>query len=680
MHSFAVGAFATLSLGPLCASGQGYRPWAQPIELVSSPRMHERKGHERENLPKELDWRAKDGRNYTTVTRNQHIPEYCGSCYSFGSTSALGDRIRIARKGVGPEINLAMQVVLNCDLADLGCSGGDSLSVYHWIHSQGGIPDETCQPYSSTGHDTGRKCKSQDVCRVCDEKGCKAASNYEVYDIAEYGIVQGEHHMMAELQRGPISCAIATPPEFVNLVGWDIYEDKTHSKAIDHIISVVGYGTEDGKDYWILRNSWGTYWGFYGWSRVARGTNNIMIETSCDWATPANDGQPYWRHIDVEAVEAEELEEEERRYPQHHEKAPKTMKTFLAEAKYDVPKEATACRVPRLDWDAVGGELVTSPRPHEELSEKSLPSAWDWRNVSGRSYVTWNQNEHLPHGQCASCWAQAVAASLGDRIGVMRHGVWPQVGLSPQMLLNCRAGGSCTGGDPAGAYAYIHRRGITDETCQNYQAKEYSCEDQYICRNCAPGGEQGLVWPGTCVGVEKPIVWFVSQYGSVRGVHPMKAEIYKRGPIGCGLDATKGFRAYSGGIYHEAGEEVTLNQQVSLAGWGREDGVEFWHGRNSWGTYWGEGGWFRIRMHKHNLGVETDCDWGVPTEAAPVPSTMLSAPVPAPSQERLSRASAQLLLAGFVVMGVLSAAAVVRRQKRPVSDEAEDSAPYVRVE
>lgn len=38
--------------------------------------------------------------------------------------------------------------------------------------------------------------------------------------------------------------------------------------------------------------------------------------------------------------------------------------------------------------------------------------------------------------------------------------------------------------------------------------------------------------------------------------------------------------------------------------------MEYWIGRNSWGTYWGESGFFRIRMHNHNLGIEKDCSWG----------------------------------------------------------------------
>mmetsp|Transcript_82642 Transcript_82642/g.162069 ORF Transcript_82642/g.162069 Transcript_82642/m.162069 type:complete len:351 (-) Transcript_82642:100-1152(-) len=269
----------------------------------------------------------------------------------------------------------------------------------------------------------------------------------------------------------------------------------------------------------------------------------------------------------------------------------------------------------------------------------SLPATFDWRNVSGRSYVTWNTNERLPHGQCASCWAHAVTSALGDRIAVRRGGAWPQVGLSPQVLLNCRAGGSCSGGDPAKAYAYIAQYGITDETCQNYQATEFECKGQYICRNCAPEGEHGLVWPGVCVGVKNPIVWFISQYGAVRGAGPMKAEIFQRGPITCGMQSTRRFRQYLGGVFEEELEhEPRLTHQVSLTGWGGgDDGdAEHWVGRNSWGTYWGEGGWFRIRMHSRNLGVERECDWAVPSPVvAPVPSTRLVAAPTAPAAAEL---------------------------------------------
>ncbi len=93
----------------------------------------------------------------------------------------------------------------------------------------------------------------------------------------------------------------------------------------------------------------------------------------------------------------------------------------------------------------------------------------------------------------------------------------------------------------------------------------------------------------------------------------MKAEIFARGPIACDIDATSKFEDYSGGIFEEEKILATSNHVISILGFGKTaDGEEYWVGRNSWGTYWGEQGFFRIKMHKHNLGVERNCNWAVP--------------------------------------------------------------------
>lgn len=70
---------------------------------------------------------------------------------------------------------------------------------------------------------------------------------------------------------------------------------------------------------------------------------------------------------------------------------------------------------------------------------------------------------------------------------------------------------------------------------------------------------------------------------------------------------------YTGGVYSETGWFFFPNHIISLTGYGvTEDGQEYWIGRNSWGTYWGEDGFFRIAMHKGNLLIEDDCAWAVP--------------------------------------------------------------------
>ena len=65
-----------------------------------------------------------DGLNYVTVTKNQHIPQYCGSCWAFSAASAVSDRLRLMTKGAWPEHDLSPQVIVNCDKTSEGCHGG----------------------------------------------------------------------------------------------------------------------------------------------------------------------------------------------------------------------------------------------------------------------------------------------------------------------------------------------------------------------------------------------------------------------------------------------------------------------------------------------------------------------------------------------------------------------------
>mmetsp|Transcript_61152 Transcript_61152/g.84036 ORF Transcript_61152/g.84036 Transcript_61152/m.84036 type:complete len:168 (+) Transcript_61152:1405-1908(+) len=137
-----------------------------------------------------------------------------------------------------------------------------------------------------------------------------------------------------------------------------------------------------------------------------------------------------------------------------------------------------------------------------------------------------------------------------------------------------------------------------------------------VCRDCTwpppAAGESGIE---NCTAVTPNRLYYVSNFYSVSGPDRMKGELAYKGPLGCGIDATTSFDAYTGGIYSEKKEVPVINHEVSIVGYGiTDEGQEYWIGRNSWGTYWGEYGFFRIQMYTDNLAIEDDCIAGVPSK------------------------------------------------------------------
>lgn len=131
-------------------------------------------------------------------------------------------------------------------------------------------------------------CTDINICRTCAPKGvgCSAVENPKLYHVTEFGQVSGEANMQAEIfARGPIVCFVAVTPQFENYTS-GIFVDGSGDIAHNHMVSITGWGEEQGTKYWAVRNSWGTHWGEGGWARVVRGVNNLGIESACDWAVP----------------------------------------------------------------------------------------------------------------------------------------------------------------------------------------------------------------------------------------------------------------------------------------------------------------------------------------------------------------------------------------------------------
>lgn len=299
MKFFLQTTLATLLLFALSeARFNEYIPTKDTRQHIITSLPHEQ--YNKSNLPEVWEWSNVNNTNFLTKSLNQHIPQYCGSCWAHGALSALSDRIKIARKAQGVDINLSIQYILNC--GDAGsCYGGSHTATYQFIHKNGNVPFDTCQPYLACSFDSevglcsqgDWTCTPENICRTCStfpEMGgkCLGLSKYPNASISEYGTVRGEDKMMAEIYaRGPIACGI-NANAIENYQG-GIFDNSEASTQIDHIVSITGWGkdAESGKKYWTIRNSWGEYWGELGYIRLVRGEDQLGIEEDCAWAVPS---------------------------------------------------------------------------------------------------------------------------------------------------------------------------------------------------------------------------------------------------------------------------------------------------------------------------------------------------------------------------------------------------------
>lgn len=201
--------------------------------------------------------------------------------------------------------------------------------------------------------------------------------------------------------------------------------------------------------------------------------------------------------------------------------------------------------------------------------------------------IIYNQNINFVL-YSGSCWAHAPMSSIADRIKILTNGTQRDVIPAIQVMINCGDAGTCNGGDSDAANEWVYKNGgIPDVTCQQYQAKNMECTKETTCMNCDPGG-------GECYAVEEYPKITISEYGSVTGDENIMAEIMQRGPVSAYINANC-IEEYTGGIapYDNCLPNL-FNHAIQLNGWGTENGVDYWIGRNSWGTYWGEHGFFRI--------------------------------------------------------------------------------------
>ena len=208
------------------------------------------------------------------------------------------------------------------------------------------------------------------------------------------------------------------------------------------------------------------------------------------------------------------------------------------------------------------------------------PTAIDWRNVGGQSYVTSVKNQ----GSCGSCVAFCSCSTIESAMRIKLGNPSYAVDLSEGFLQFC-GGGSCGGWGLTSGLDFARSTGVTDEACMPYQATNMNCSTS----RCSD-------WQNR-----------LTKISSYTGHATMEARknAVANGPVLAGMAVFNDFFSYTSGVYVK-----TAN--TSLAGYhcisvvGYDDNQQCWILKNSWGTGWGEGGFVRIRYNQAALLLDTD--------------------------------------------------------------------------
>jgi len=216
-------------------------------------------------------------------------------------------------------------------------------------------------------------------------------------------------------------------------------------------------------------------------------------------------------------------------------------------------------------------------------SENDIP---EW---SGASYTPfdartkWGKCIHpiLSQGSCGSCWAFASTEVLSDRLCIASGGKVDVV-LSPQFMVSCDKSKSkgCGGGYPYDAFKYMSTTGAPLNSCVPYKGTNGIC-------------------PSKCTTATVPFSKYYCKSGSamkLSGVTNIMNQIQKDGPVVSVYNLYSDFYNYKSGIYTHVSGKSLGGHVVKVIGWGSTNGVNYWIAANSWGTSWGEKGFFRIKF------------------------------------------------------------------------------------
>uniref|UniRef100_A0A7S2V2D8 Peptidase C1A papain C-terminal domain-containing protein n=1 Tax=Fibrocapsa japonica TaxID=94617 RepID=A0A7S2V2D8_9STRA len=212
-----------------------------------------------ETLPEEFDWRDMGA---VTAIRNQGV---CGDCWSFSTADCAAGAWFLAGNDL---VQLSAQELTSCDEYSYGCNGGYFGNTFTWIKEFGIMSEE--------GYPQDAATWTQGITEACNEAAVDQATFKAHLDaFSKVNVATEEELQLALIRNGPLSIGVdAMSMEFYSS---GVDPGLECSGNMDHAVLLVGWGVEDGVKYWLVKNSWGDFWGEDGYWKATFGKDTCMM-------------------------------------------------------------------------------------------------------------------------------------------------------------------------------------------------------------------------------------------------------------------------------------------------------------------------------------------------------------------------------------------------------------------